>query len=111
VVSENGVSISRKRAEKGTIGVCSDTASLIARNKHVTGGKIRIAVAGFPLACVDREYPPGTPLVSGPRGTLTKAPWLVRVLFPERVVGTFHRKPGLFWGQTPTAGRSIIKVG
>ena len=53
------------------LGICSDTAGFF------TGGSsnknhLPIAISGFTLAFVDKEYPAGTPLVCTESGYLTK---------------------------------------
>lgn len=101
---------SEKYAEKGTIGLCTDTASLIAMNKNVPGPKIRIAVAGFALGVVDKKYPVGTALTSGPNGILTRAKVLTRLLHPERIIGIYFRDPTILWGDKPMYGMAVVKV-
>jgi hypothetical protein len=101
----------RRLAQKGTLGVASETASVIARNKSAGGRKLPVAVAGVALAYVDSDYPPGTALCSWKEGFLTRAPWWVRVLFPERIVGIFLRDPGASWHQWQSFGRKLIRVG
>jgi hypothetical protein len=68
----NGLEFPHSRADKCCIGICSDTFG------HAMGEKpdsIPIGVAGFVLAYVDKEYPPGTLLVSDTGGVLVKAAW------------------------------------
>ena len=51
---------------------------------------IKVAVAGFVLAYVDKEYPVGTPLVCGENGYLTK-------LREEDISTNLHKIVGTFW--------------
>lgn len=110
-VLDEGVRLSGKPGERGILGICTDTASVVATNKYVTGPKMKIAVAGFPMAFVDRVYPAGTALTSGKDGYLTKAPWWVRVLFPERVVAVYMgRFQQTIMGEIETKDRAVVKV-
>jgi hypothetical protein len=105
-----GIMLTDEYAQKGVIGVLSDSASFVAKNKNVGGKKGAFSVAGFVLAYVDREYPIGTPLTCTKWGKLTRANWIVRLFHSERILGTYLKKMGVFWGDTPTRGRALVKV-
>lgn len=64
------VKIADKRADSSALGICSDTYGF-ASGQSV--GDVPLAVAGFVLAYVDKEYEPGTRLVNDDRGGLTRA--------------------------------------
>lgn len=86
-----------KKADPHFIGIHSDTAGMILGLK---GRKeLNVAVAGFVLAYTDSIYEPGTPLMAGENGYLTKAGFFTRVLHPERVVATFWKvEDSEYWG-------------
>ena len=91
VDSKIGAKIASKNCQKGVIGVASDTYG------HAVGinpkkDQVPIAVSGWVLAYVDREYTPGTALMSSSSGELTKMEWWRKILFPERIVATYSRK-------------------
>jgi len=110
VVPGGEIQETSKYAQKGTLGVASNTASFTARNEKIEGNKVPIAVGGFVLAYVDRDYIPGTALVSTRGGVLTKAGLLTKVFFPERIVGWFVKDPGEFWGIHLAHNRFVVKV-
>ena len=77
--------------------------------------QIPIAVAGFALAYVDKEYECGTALVATKEGKLTKANRRTRLFHPERIVATFYKTEIQdFWGSSThkvaVNGRSWVKV-
>lgn len=91
VIRKDGTyALSSKRCEKGTLGIASDTYSMIVGKDENSHG-IPLAVSGFVLAYVDKTYDPGTPLVSTKDGYLTKARWY-DMFHKERIVGTFLRR-------------------
>lgn len=103
-----------KYCQKGIIGIHSDTAGdvLGKKGKHK---ELDIAIGGFVLAHVDREYEPGTPLTSTKDGLLTKMKRHHVVKYPERLVGTYWKpEPEEEWGaedhKVPVCGRHWIKV-
>lgn len=80
---------SRSYLDDGVVGIHSDTSGFtmgVKPNKKV----IKVAVAGFVLAYVDKEYPVGTPLVCGENGYLTK-------LREEDISTNLHKIVGTFW--------------
>ncbi|MDR0676385.1 MAG: hypothetical protein LBF97_05040, partial [Elusimicrobiota bacterium] len=92
VVNENGKAfIANKRAQKGAIGICSDTYGFITgENKKLN--QIPIGIGGFVLALVDKIYLPGTELVSDKFGNLTKANLFEKIFKRESIIGTFYKK-------------------
>jgi hypothetical protein len=89
--SQLGAKIATENCQKGIIGVASDTyGHAVGINpKH---DQVPIAVSGWVLAYVDREYTPGTALTSRSSGMLTKMKWWQKILFPERIVATYSRR-------------------
>jgi len=110
VMTKEGIKLADEYAQQGVVGILSDSASFVAKNKTIGGKKGAFSVGGFVLAHVDQEYPPGTPLTCTKWGKLTKAGWLVRVFHPERVLATYMKPMGVFWGELPTRGRALVKV-
>lgn len=103
-----------KYCQKGIIGIHSDTAGdvLGKKGKHK---ELDIAIGGFVLAHVDREYIPGTPLTSTKDGLLTKMKRYHVVKYPERLVGEYWKPESEEeWGaedhKVPVCGRHWIKV-
>lgn len=104
---------------RGTLGIHSDTfgycpGGLNPESKTPLNKQgLILAVAGFVLAYVDKEYPPGTPLCSGKDGNLTKMKTRDRILHPERLVGTFFRtesRKKIYNGKVTVNGRSWVRV-
>ncbi len=62
--------VTKKRADKNCIGIASDTFAYLAGNLT---NSVPIGVAGRVAAFVDKQYKPGTLLVSNKKGILTKA--------------------------------------
>lgn len=81
---------SQKKAEKATVGICTDTYGYITGTNDGKHG-IAIAVSGFVLAHVDKKYSVGTPLVSAPNGMLTKAGFINKLFHHERIVGWYYK--------------------
>lgn len=103
-----------KYCQKGIIGIHSDTAGdvLGKKGKHK---ELDVAIGGFVLAHVDREYTPGTPLTSTKDGLLTKMKRYHVVKYPERLVGEYWKPESEEeWGaedhKVPVCGRHWIKV-
>jgi hypothetical protein len=88
--SEDGALLCNKRCQKSVIGIASDTHGygLGVREKCI----LPIAIGGWVLAHVDKEYEPGTPLTNDENGNLTKMRFLERLLHPERMVATYKCK-------------------
>ena len=105
---------SRKYLDDGIIGIHSDTAGFVMGTKGI-GKEMNVAVAGFVLAYVDKEYKPGTLLTCTEGGILTEIPKQDKIENPEKVVASFW-KPELkeSWGsnerQVKVNGRMWVKV-
>lgn len=91
--------ITSKYADSHFIGIHSDTYGFKMGDRECD--TLDIAVAGFVLAHVDKEYKSGTPLVCTKCGKLTKARFLTRIIHPERIIGSYW-KPELskYWGNS-----------
>jgi hypothetical protein len=83
-----GLKVCNKYAQKGAVGIASDTYGFCLGKAD--SSQVPIAVAGFVLAYCDR-HSPGTPLVVCPTGSLVKAPWYIRLLFSERILATYYK--------------------
>ena len=114
-----GLAVARKGdsivvADKGdfVLGIYSDTYGMsVGSNAYGTNNSVPVAVAGFALACVDKEYKPGTPLAVKSRGRLTKASLFRRIFNKKSIVGYFDRKEtNDLYISTHVNGRSWIKV-
>lgn len=108
VATEEGLVLSTKKAQLGTVGVCSDTYG------YALGGKdakntIPIGISGWVLAYVDKKYPIGTALVSGPNGVLTKASILDKILSPEKIIGIVENSPASY-NNLKIDGRYWVKI-
>lgn len=109
VSTENGLVQATKRAQKGVAGVCSDSYGFALGGDDNDKSKAPIAISGWVLAYVDKKYEIGTALVSAPNGVLTKASWLEKLLYPERVVGTVEISPKEY-NKVKVDGRYWVKV-
>ena len=117
--SNAGLAVTRKGdsvvvANKGdfVLGIYSDTYGMsVGSNAYGTSNSVPVAVAGFALAYVDKEYKPGPPLAVNSRGQLTKASLFRRIFNKKSIVGYFDRKEtNDLYVSTHVNGRSWIKV-
>jgi hypothetical protein len=98
-------------AEKGIIGIASDTYGYGLGKKDIGTKELPIAIGGFVLAYCDAEYESGDALTSAPGGILTMMPEDLRPMYPERIIATFYKKPeGPTWNGIEVCGRYIVKV-
>ena len=77
--------------------------------------KLNVAVSGFVLAYVDREYEVGTPLTCTTDGYLTEIKLEDKMKYPERIVATYWKnEPNEEWGlenkKVRVNGRKWVKV-
>jgi hypothetical protein len=110
-----GARICTERCQKSSIGIASDTFGFGLGSGAHPAREVPIAVAGWVLAYVDREYDPGTPLVSAADGGLTAATREEKMEFPERIIGIYKKKElDSRWGpagrQIEVLGRHWVKV-
>lgn len=105
---------SRKYLDDSIIGIHSDTAGFIMGLKD-SAKEMHVAVSGFVLAYVDKEYKPGTPLTCTENGYLTELKGQDKIENPEKIIATFW-KPELAntWGtkekEIQVNGRMWVKI-
>jgi hypothetical protein len=110
VATKEGIKLSSKRCELGTIGICSDTYGFSLGGKDIPDEqKAHIAISGWVLAYVDKDYPIGTALTSGPNGVLTAMTKKEKRDYPERIVGILDTKPEKY-NTVKVDGRYWVKV-
>ena len=100
--------------QKSYIGIHSDTFGFLMGNEEGKK-KLNVAVAGFVLAYVDREYEVGTPLTCTTDGYLTEINFEDKMRYPERIVATYWKnEPNEEWGpenkKVRVNGRKWVKV-
>lgn len=105
---------SSKYLDDGIIGIHSDTYGMHMGYKD-NYKQMDVAVAGFVLAYVDKEYPSGTPLTCTENGYLTKIEKSDKMEYPEKVVATYWKnEPSEYWGgekdRIKVNGRKWVKV-
>ena len=100
--------------QKSYIGIHSDTFGFLMGNEEGKK-KLNIAVSGFVLAYVDKEYEVGTPLTCTTDGYLTEIKLEDKMKYPERIVATYWKnEPNEEWGpenkKVRVNGRKWVKV-
>ena len=106
---------SDKYLADGIIGINSDTYGMNMGRKPNGCKQMDVAVAGFVLAFVDKEYKVGTPLTCTKDGKLTKIKFLDRVFNPHKIVATYWKsEPQEEWGnedrKVKVNGRKWVKI-
>ena len=105
---------STKYLDEGIVGIDSDTYGMSMGHKPNLN-QMDVAVAGFVLAYVDKEYKPGTPLTCAKNGYLTKIKLKDKIRYPERIVATYWKNESAEeWGsdskKIKVNGRKWVKV-
>lgn len=105
---------SSKYLDEGIVGIHSDTYGFKMGTEEGKK-KMDVAVAGFVLAYVDREYKPGTPLTCTENGYLTEIKKEDKIDYPERIVATYWKNESADeWGsdsrKVKVNGRKWVKV-
>ena len=105
---------STKYLDEGIVGIDSDTYGMNMGRKPGLN-QMDVAVAGFVLAYVDKEYKPGTPLTCTEDGYLTEIKKEDKIEYPERIVATYWKsEPADEWGsdsrRVRVNGRKWVKV-
>ena len=100
--------------DKGIVGIDSDTYGINMGHKPGLN-QMDVAVAGFVLAYVDKEYKPGTPLTCTENGYLTKIKLKDKIRYPERIVATYWKnEPAEEWGsdsrKVRVNGRKWVRI-
>lgn len=109
IVSTEGAVLSKKRAQKACIGICSDTFGFALGGTAEDKTKIAIGISGWVLAYVDKKYSLGTPLTCTKDGILTKMYWYEKILFPERILGIVDQQPQEY-NKIHVNGRYWVKI-
>lgn len=81
---------SSKYLDDGIIGIHSDTYGF-KMGAEEGKKKMDVAVSGFVLAYVDKEYKPGTPLTCTKNGYLTKIKLRDKIRYPEKIIATYWK--------------------
>ena len=81
---------SSKYLDNGIIGIHSDTYGF-KMGAEEGKKKMDVAVSGFVLAYVDKEYKPGTPLTCTKNGYLTKIKLRDKIRYPEKIIATYWK--------------------
>ena len=113
--TKDGAMICTKRCQMSVIGIASDTFGFGVGSGANVNREVPIAVAGWVLAFVDKEYECGTPLTNDEHGQLTAMTKQEKMEYPERIVGIYKRKEmDDFWGpagfKVEVRGRHWVKV-
>ena len=92
----NGAAICNTRCQESVIGIASDTFGYALGTGN---GGVPIAISGWVLAFVDKEYRIGIPLTNNKYGTLTEMTLAEKQMYPERIVAIYKKKEPLkSWG-------------
>lgn len=113
--TNEGARICNQRCQMAAIGVASDTFGNAVGSGLNYGSEVPIAVAGWVLAFVDKEYPTGTPLTNDENGNLTEMSVEEKMKYPERLLATYKKKEldemfGPAHCQIKVNGRHWVKV-
>ena len=105
---------STKYLDEGIIGIDSDTYGMNMGHKPGLN-QMDVAVAGFVLAYVDKEYKPGTPLTCTKDGYLTRIKFKDKLRYPERIIATYWKnEPADEWGsdsrKVKVNGRKWVRI-
>ena len=100
--------------QKSYIGIHSDTFGFLMGHEEGKE-KLNVAVSGFVLAYVDKEYEVGTPLTCTENGYLTEIKKEDKIEYPERIVATYWKnEPNEEWGpegkKVKVNGRRWVKI-
>lgn len=113
--TKDGAKICTVRCQMSVIGIASDTFGFGVGSGANPQREVPIAVAGWVLAFVDKEYECGTPLTNDEHGQLTAMTKQEKMEYPERIVGIYKRKElDTHWGpehsKIEVRGRHWVKV-
>lgn len=113
--TKDGARICNERCQMSVIGIASDTFGFGVGNDSNVPNQVPIAVAGWVLAHVDKEYDCGTPLTNDQNGNLTAMTRSEKMEYPERIVAIYKRKEmEALWGpdnkKIQVNGRHWVKV-
>jgi hypothetical protein len=110
----DGAKICSEQCQLSVMGLATDTFAQVV-GKRSDQKQIPIAVAGWALAFVDKEYPCGTPLTNNSEGDLTEMTLQEKRDYPERLVGIYKKKEldaefGPAHSKIKVNGRHWVKV-
>lgn len=88
-----GARICNQRCQLSAIGIASDTFG-VGVGEGNAGLEVPIAIGGWVLAYVDKDYEPGTPLTNDEHGNLTEMTLEEKRNYPERLLA-IYKKPEL----------------
>jgi len=111
----DGAKICTERCQIGVMGIASDTYGYGIGVRAEETSTVPIAVAGWVLAHVDKEYASGTPLTNNAIGSLTEMTMEEKTQYPERIIAIYaRREDSLTWGpedqKITVNGRHWVKV-
>jgi hypothetical protein len=107
---EGNYGASRNYCPAGIMGIASDTYGFGVGQKQDMK-QIPIAIGGFVLAHIDKQYAPGTPLTATEDGKLTEIKITDKRDYPERIVATYWKpEPNAHWNGVLVNGRHWVKV-
>jgi hypothetical protein len=114
VETKTGAKIAVERCQMGLAGIATDTFGM-AVGQGVNPTEVPLAVAGWVLAYVDKEYASGTALTCDAQGNLTEMSLEEKRSFPERIMAIYKRpEPNKEFGDEVTKiavnGRHWVKV-
>lgn len=112
--TKDGAKICTERCQMSVIGIASDTFGF-GVGSTPERKEVPIAVAGWVLAYVDKEYECGTPLTNDENGNLTAMTRAEKLEYPERIVALYKRKEmeeffGPEGSKIEVKGRHWVKV-
>lgn len=110
-----GAEICSERCQMAVIGLASDTFGFSVGSDPQKKRQVPIAIGGWVLAYVDKEYPTGTPLTNDGYGFLTEMTLEEKRNYPERIVATYKKietnsKFGPAGKEIEVNGRHWVKV-
>ncbi|MFN3455068.1 MAG: hypothetical protein ACK41T_08935 [Pseudobdellovibrio sp.] len=110
-----GAILCTERCQKSVIGIATDTFGMAVGQGVHPDAQVPIAVAGWVLAFVDKEYECGTPLTNDEKGYLTEMTLQEKRDYPERLVAIYKKKElNLTFGtegkEIQVNGRHWVKV-
>lgn len=96
--TRSGAKVCHQRCQQSVIGIATDTFGFgVGQNLHEK--EVPVAVAGWVLAFVDKEYDCGVPLTNDENGMLTEMTLEEKQQYPERLVAIYKKKePAKHWG-------------
>lgn len=109
-----GARLATERCQMSLMGIASDTFGFAVGSGNASS-EVPIAVAGWVLAYVDKDYDPGTPLTNDENGNLTEMTLEEKRNYPERLIA-IYKKPepkdsfGVEGKEIQVDGRHWVKV-